>query len=78
MDVLSHVLKKKIAKLQILELKKNWNTTHLLKLVDKINPASIVEDTEQTRFGLQNGWTGGQTDGQNETSIHPLTSLAEV
>ena len=47
---------------------------HILKLVDfmckyKVNLASIVEDTEQTRFGLE---TGGRTDGQSGTSILPL------
>ena len=48
--------------------------THLLKLLDKMckyemDPMSIVEDTERTRFGPQ---TDRWTDGQGETSIPPF------
>ena len=50
------------------------HTTHFLKLLDKMckyamDPASIVEDTERTRFYPQ---TDRQTDGQGETSISPF------
>ena len=48
---------KNLSKLKIFEFwkKKNLHATHLLKLLDKMcknemNPASIVEDTERTRF----------------------------
>ena len=54
------------------------HATHLLKLVDKMckyemDPTSIVEDTERTRFCPQTDRrTDGQTDGRRETSIPPL------
>ena len=46
----------------------------------EIDPTSIVEDTEQTRFYPQtDGWTDGRTDGQGETSMPPiLTSLRGI
>ena len=48
--------------------------THLFKVLDKMciyemDPLSIVEDTEQTRFCAQ---TDRWTDGQGETSIPPF------
>ena len=56
--------------------------THHLKLVNKMckfemDPVSIVQDTEQTLFGLQtNGQMDGridrQADRQSKTSIRPL------
>ena len=55
--------------------------SHLLKLFGKIckyetDPASIVEDIDQTRFGLQTDkQTYRQTYGQCETSILPSSSL---
>ena len=50
-----------------------------MKLVDKIckykmDPASTVEDTKRTWFGLQ---TVGRTDRESETSIPPSTFLAQ-
>ena len=47
------------------------HATHLLKLLDKMckyemDPMSIVEDTERTRFCPQ---TDRRTDGQGDTSI---------
>ena len=47
---------------------KTQHATHLLKLVDKMckyemDPASIVEDTERTRFCPQ---TDRRTDGQTD------------
>ena len=55
-------------------LKQTLHATHLLKLLDKMckyemDPTSIVEDTEQTRFSPQ---TDGQMDGRCETSIPPF------
>ena len=78
---------KKAGKIKIHILEQNVHATHLLKNADgickyEIDSASIVEDTEQTRFRLQadgqtEGWMNRQTDGQNETSGTPLsTSLA--
>ena len=51
--------------------KQALHATHPLKLLDKMckyemDPMSIVEDTEQTRFCPQ---TDRRTDGQGETSI---------
>ena len=48
--------------------------THLLKLLDEMckyemDPTSIVEDREWTRFCPQ---TDGRTDGQGETSVPPF------
>ena len=59
-------------------LKKSRHMTHLLKLVYKIpeyemDLASIVEDTERTRFGLQKD---GQMGRQSETSIPPLNFVS--
>ena len=59
-------------------LEQTLHKTHLLKLLDKMckykmDPTSIVEDTERTRFCPQ---TDRRTDGQGETSkqeIHPLS-----
>ena len=56
-DVLSTTIWQKF-KLLIFFIQKTQHATHILKLVDKIckyemNLASIVEDTEQTQFGLQ-------------------------
>ena len=50
------------------------HATHLLKLLDKMckyemDPMSIVEDTERTRFCPQ---TDRRTDGQGDTSIPPF------
>ena len=55
-------------------LKQTLHATHLLKLLDKMckyemDPMSIVEDTERTRFCPQ---TDRQTDGQGETNIPPF------
>ena len=62
----------KISNYQI--LKQTLHLTHLLKLLDKrckyeMDPTSIVEDTERTRFcPRMDRWT----DGQGETSIPPF------
>ena len=58
-------------------LKRTLHSTHLLKLLDnmckyEMDPMSIVEDTEQTRFCPQ---TDRRTDGQGDTSIPLSTSL---
>ena len=50
------------------------HATHLLKLLDnmckyEMDPMSIIEDTERTRFGPQ---TDRRTDGQGDTSIPPI------
>ena len=60
-------------------LKRALHATHLLKLLDKMckyemDPMSIVEDTERTRFCPQtdrrtDGRTDRRTDGQGDTSI---------
>ena len=60
-------------------LKRALQPTHLLKLLDKMckyemDPMSIVEDTERTRFCPQtdrqtDGRTDGQTDGQTDKVI---------
>ena len=65
---------KKLPKIQILEFwkkkKKKLDATHPLKLLDmmckyEMDPASIVEDTEQTRFCPQmDGRTDRRTDGR--------------
>ena len=58
-------------------LKRALHATHLLKLLDKMckyemDPMSIVEDTERTRFCPQTDRrTDGRTDGQGDTSIPP-------
>ena len=54
--------------------KQALHATYLLKLLDKMckyemDPISIVEDTERTRFCPQ---TDRRTDGQGETSIPPF------
>ena len=51
-------------KLKFWNFKQTWHATYLLKLFDKMckyemDPASIVEDTEQTRFAYRR--TDGQT-----------------
>ena len=75
--------KKTKSKLQIWRIRQNFkflilkqtlHATHLLKLLDKMckyemDPMSIVEDTEWTRFCPQ---TDRHTDGQGETSIPPF------
>ena len=63
-------------------LKQILHTTHLLKLLVKMwkyemDPTSILEDTERTRFCPQtdrrtDGWTDRWTDGQGETCIPPF------
>ena len=58
-------------------LKRALHATHLLKLLDKMckyemDPMSIVEDTERTRFCPQ---TDRRTDGQGDTSISPFQLL---
>ena len=70
---------KNLPKLQIcIILKQFLHMTHFLKLLDKMckyemDPTSIVEDTERTRFCPQtHGRTDGRTDGQGETSIPPF------
>ena len=55
-------------------LKQTLHVTHLLKWLDKMckcemDPMSIVEDTERTRFCPQ---MDRRTDGQGETSIPPF------
>ena len=55
-------------------LKQALHATHLLKLLDKMckyemDPMSILEDTERTRFCPQ---TDRWTDGQGDTSIPPF------
>ena len=55
-------------------LKRALHATHLLNLLDKMckynmDPMSIVEDTERTRFCPH---TDRQTNGQGETSIPPF------
>ena len=74
---------KKFAKISNFRiLKRALHATHLLKLLDKMckyemDPMSIVEDTERTRFCPQtdrrtDGRTDRRTDGQGDTSIHPF------
>ena len=70
----SYKLKKfaKISKFRI--LKRALHATHLLKFLDKLckyemDPMSIVEDTERTRFCPQ---TDRRTNGQGDTSIPPF------
>ena len=63
---------KNLPKFQI--LKQTLHATHLLKLLDKMcnyemDPTSIVEDAERTRFCPQ---MDRRTDGQGETSIPPF------
>ena len=63
-------------------LKRALYATHLLKLLDKMckyemDPMSIVEDTERTRFCPQTDrrtdrQTDRRTDGQGDTSIPPF------
>ena len=66
---------KKFAKISnFFILKWALHATHLLKLLDKMckyemDPMSIVEDTERTRFCPQ---TDRRTDGQGDTSIPPF------
>ena len=60
-----------------LVLKQPLHATHFPKLLDKMckyemDPTSMVEDTERTRFCPQ---TDRRTDGQGETSIPTSTSL---
>ena len=60
--------------INFLILKGALHATHLLKLLDKMckyemDPMSIVEDTERTRFCPQ---TDRRTDGQGDTSIPPF------
>ena len=68
-------IKKKIAKiLNFWILQRALHATHLLKLLGEIckydmDPMSIVEDTERTRFCPQ---TDRRTDGQGDTSIPPF------
>ena len=55
------------------------HVSHVLKLVDmmckyEMDPASIVEDTELTRFCPQ---TDRRTDGQGETSIPPFNFVEQ-
>ena len=63
---------KKFAKISNFSiLKRALHATHLLRLLDKMckyemDPMSIVEDTERTRFCPQ---TDRRTDGQGNTSI---------
>ena len=57
-------------------LKQPLHATHLVKLLDKMckyemDPMSIVENTERTRFCPQ---TDRRTDGQCETNILPLST----
>ena len=79
-DKFKATILKKLPKIQILWFFKYLNNvTHLLKLVDKMckyemDPTSIVEDTDWTRFCPQRD---GQTDGQGETSI-PSFNFVEV
>ena len=59
----SYKLKKRLS---LKFFQQSLHAAHLLKLLDKMgkyemDPASIVEDTERTRFGLH---TDGRTDGQ--------------
>ena len=66
----------------LLILKRALHATHLLKLLDKMckyemDPMSIVEDTERTRFCPQTDRrtdrrTDKRTDGQGDTSIPPI------
>ena len=61
-----------------------FHATHLLKLLDKMckyemDPMSILEDTERTRFCPQTDRrtderTDRRTDGQGDTSIPPLST----
>ena len=70
---------KKIAKISnCWILQRALHATHLLKLLDKMckyemDPMSIVEDTERTRFCPQTvRRTDRRTDGQGDTSIPPF------
>ena len=61
-------------------LKRALHETHLLKLLDKMckyemDPMSIVEDTERTRFCPQ---MDRRTDGQGDTSIPPPFNFVEA
>ena len=59
---------KNLPKLQFFNFEKNLHMIHLLKSPDKVckyemDPASIVEDREQTQFCLQ---TDRRTDGETD------------
>ena len=74
LDPMSNEGKVKLTNLKNLPKFQLFHATHLLKLLDKIckykmDPMSIVEDTERTRFCPQ---TDGRTDRQGETSIAPF------
>ena len=64
-DELSHYAKKIDKITNGRNFYKSWQAAHLLEMVmcrNERDPASVVEDTEWTRFGLQtDGWTDGQT-----------------
>ena len=58
----------KLKKISLEFFQQSLHAADFLKLLDKMgkyemDPASIVEDTERTRFGLH---TDGQTDGRTD------------
>ena len=67
----------KLKKINLEFFQQSLHAAHLLNLLDKMgkyemDPASIVEDTERTRFGLHtDGRRDGQTYGVGETSTPP-------
>ena len=85
--MITHTIESKEDKVKVTNSKIFWilkqalHATHLLKLLDKMckyemDPMSIVEDTERTRFCPQtdrrtDGRTDRRTDGQGDTSIPP-------
>ena len=79
-DVLSHKVNNLAKTSNFGILLKTQHATHFLKSVDKMckyemDPASVVEVTEQTLFHLQ---TVGQIDGQRMWNQYtPTTFLAE-
>ena len=67
-------------KLNFRILKQTLHATHFLKLLDKMcemDPTSIVEDTERTRFCPQ---TGRRTDGETDKvkPVYPTFNFVEA
>ena len=77
-DKVKVINSKKLPKFKLWNFTKTLYATHLPKLLNRMckyemDPISIVEVTERTRFCPQtDGRTDGQTDGRRETSILPF------